>query len=249
MRPTWGLSLKLAWSLAVLFKTFAVETCTQKRLIMVRHGRTEMNEYLSQSPWGSPGFEDPSLWDTILTPTGISQARRLNADLINSEDISNVELVISSPLTRALMTANLAFEKVVSYSIPRVALPLAAERLYLSSDIGRNKSELMLDHKVTLLWDFSLLPDGDWWYTPDPGAVVTEWRPNDATYACPGEPEDVFRQRMSKLKKFLAERPEKTIALVAHWGVLKALTGKNFENCEMKVVDFSDLLEIANLEE
>ena len=43
------------------------------RLLLVRHGRTFMNEHLSQpgKAWGDPGFVDPGLWDTRLTPTGM----------------------------------------------------------------------------------------------------------------------------------------------------------------------------------
>jgi hypothetical protein len=36
--------------------------------------------------------------------------------------------------------------------VPRLALPLAAERLYLASDIGKNKNDLM---KQFPDWDFS----------------------------------------------------------------------------------------------
>ena len=43
-------------------------------LLLVRHGRTFMNEHLSQpgKAWGAAGFVDPGLWDTRLTPTGMS---------------------------------------------------------------------------------------------------------------------------------------------------------------------------------
>ena len=43
------------------------------RLLLVRHGRTFMNEHLSQpgKAWGAAGFVDPGLWDTRLTPTGM----------------------------------------------------------------------------------------------------------------------------------------------------------------------------------
>ena len=45
-----------------------VNTITSnKELILLRHGVTEMNEYLAKNPWGSPGFKDPSLWDTKLS--------------------------------------------------------------------------------------------------------------------------------------------------------------------------------------
>ena len=44
------------------------------------------------------------------------------------------ELLVSSPLSRALHTADLAFQDA---DIPRLVLPLARERLWLSSDVGQ----------------------------------------------------------------------------------------------------------------
>ena len=43
-----------------------------KKIIFLRHGVTEMNEYLSSQPWGSVGFKDPELWDTKLSIRGTS---------------------------------------------------------------------------------------------------------------------------------------------------------------------------------
>jgi broad specificity phosphatase PhoE len=44
------------------------------------------------------------------------------------------ELIVSSPLSRALHTADLAFP---ASEVPRMMLPLARERLWLSSDVGQ----------------------------------------------------------------------------------------------------------------
>ena len=62
-----------------------------------------MNVYLGTSGYGTPGFVDPGKWDTRRSRRGtgqISRERRCaRAD----------RLLVSSPLTRALMTADLAF--------------------------------------------------------------------------------------------------------------------------------------------
>lgn len=34
------------------------------------------------------------------------------------------------------------------------------------------------------------------------------------------------------------QRKEQTIALVCHWGVIDFLIDEDFDNCEMRVVDF-----------
>lgn len=41
---------------------------------------------------------------------------------------------------------------------------------------------------------------------------------------------------MQLLREFLMARPERSIALVAHAGVLQALTGERFGNCELRTV-------------
>jgi hypothetical protein len=46
---------------------------------------------------------------------------------------------------------------------------------------------------------------------------------------------------MQQLQQWIAERPEQCIAVVSHWGVLQALTGEDFENCELMTVKLSEL--------
>ncbi len=67
-----------------------------------------------------------------------------------------------------------------------------------------------------------------------------EWRPNTGgqTYACMGEPDEQFHNRMIGLYEWLSRRQESNIVLISHWGVLKWLTGNEFENCEMKIASF-----------
>ena len=43
-----------------------------------------------------------------------------------------------------------------------------------------------------------------------------------------------MRRAAPDLRRWLESRPERVIALVAHWGVLDALTQHDFENCELK---------------
>ena len=68
-----------------------------------------MNEHLSQpgKGWGADGFVDPGLWDSRLTPQGEAQARALNAQLRGWWP--EIDLLLSSPLRRALATAEIGF--------------------------------------------------------------------------------------------------------------------------------------------
>jgi hypothetical protein len=42
----------------------------------------------------------------------------------------------------------------------------------------------------------------------------------------------VFLERCAAFAAWLAARPERSIAVVTHWGVIDALTSIEFENCE-----------------
>lgn len=214
-----------------------------KRIIAIRHSTTECNEVLSLLPWGSADFKDPNLWDTRLSKSGLALAESVHQKLKQRRlrvDFSKVELVCSSPLTRALDTAEIMLrDGVLPDNVPRLAQPLLRERLYLASDVGQPKSALTANYAA---WNFALLDDAPWWYTQPPEApVVPDWRPK-GTYACPGEPQAVFHDRISELKQWLLARPEQEIVIVAHWGLLKGLFGISAENCGIHELSSADFL-------
>lgn len=136
------------------------------------------------------------------------------------------QLLVASPLRRALHTATLAFGD-AHPTAPRVVCASARERLYQASDVGRCPSILAAEHPG---WSgFESLPPV-WWHAPSGEPLAVE-----------PEPEHLFLARCEELLCWLAARPESSIALVSHWGVLRALTGQEFENCELRSVDFRDL--------
>jgi glucosyl-3-phosphoglycerate phosphatase len=140
-----------------------------KTLYIIRHGVTEMNVALAAKRWGSKGFKDQMLWDTVLTPEGQKQAADLNKAIKRMVLPGEIQTIVSSPLTRALQTAELAFEG--WEGTPRVVCPLLRERLYLSSDVGVRRSTLTPRFPT---WDLSELGTNDepWWYVPgDEGYV------------------------------------------------------------------------------
>lgn len=213
------------------FNCMTINGLSSPRLLLIRHGRSEMNEYLSQAEqtWGDPDFIDPELCDTPLTSVGLLQASQLNIKLRQSP--TKIDLLISSPLTRALQTAETGFDNVVFSQ--RMVSPLASERVFLSSDTGSQPQELV---KRFPGWDIENTVGDTWWYTSE----TEEWRP-PGNYACPGEPAVVFYDRMRTLLEFLKSREENSIALVAHWGVIRALSGASLNNCEMHAMNTADL--------
>ena len=68
-----------------------------KHITLVRHGQTHANVWMRQpgNAWGAPGFVDPDLVDTRLTPEGEAQAAALNARLL--ADGARFDAVLCSP--------------------------------------------------------------------------------------------------------------------------------------------------------
>jgi len=230
---------------ADFFRNWLTPFFPDKHIIFIRHGTTEMNEALSLNPWGSKVFRDARLWDTVLSARGQDEAKKLNEQIKHGGAFaalkSPIELIVSSPLTRTLQTSELVFEG-YNPAIPRIVLPLASERVYMSSEVGTPSDILKTKFSA---WDFSeIKTTGAWWYVPsDTDNAAVEWRP-PGDYACPGEPKEAFIARMKALKLWLDKRPEKMICLVTHWGVSKALTGLELGNCEVKVLPLSTLRKI-----
>ena len=81
-----------------------------QQLLLIRHGVTNMNVYLSKNPYGQRGFYDPGDYDTRLTDDGREMAAALNPILTEDHARAPIELLVSSPLSRALQAASLAMD-------------------------------------------------------------------------------------------------------------------------------------------
>ncbi|CAG9460731.1 unnamed protein product [Pedinophyceae sp. YPF-701] len=208
--------------------TAASTADNDKVLHLMRHGQTEMNVFLRRH-YDRNGnhallpHEDPMMIDTRLTAEGKEQARCKQSEVLELDP--RPELVVFSPLSRAIETGQLAFAGLPD--VPRTVTPLATEKVWYGADLGRSPSELAKDFPDL---DLSDLPEV-FWYTGKDGNPS---KPVD-------EPERVFVRRIEQLRDWLAARPEKSIALVAHWGVLKVLSGRSFDNCEIHTTTVSKL--------
>jgi len=235
----------------------------EKIFYFIRHGITEMNEKLHEIGWANPDFVDFDLWDTRLSTKGVKEAVDLHEKLSDSTtDASSmikwdsVEVILASPLTRTMQTADyLFFHKNCLFPdhVPKIAHPLLRERLYMSSDVGRMKKEISVEFPD---WKMDAVPDSEaWWYehneylsTSDgdgntaliPNPYV-EWRP-PGVYSCKGEPKENFRTRLKDLRSWLLSRPESTLLVVCHWGVIRGLTGLDVRNCEITKLIGSEML-------
>ena len=140
-----------------------------KRLYLVRHGRTEMNEYLARHRWDDPDFVDPGLYDTRLTALGMEQAASLRPVVAALDP--KPELIVASPLSRALLTADLAFGDLVAEEDAdaprRVTCAFARERVFHASDVGRTPDEIAHDFPGWCLRETREVHGDVWWYTGD----------------------------------------------------------------------------------
>ena len=226
-------------------------TKTACSLLCIRHGVTEMNEYLSTNRFGTRGFVDPPLYDTRLTARGREQASiGLRNRLVKEHEKAKIDTIISSPLSRALATADLGLGDIqnVKCEVDRDI----AERHYLSSDVGRPPSELARDFprfSEALL----TLPDNWWWQgtvEQANAAYTSGW----LCWAClapsscvapPVEPQATLSPESpaSATSSWRGKRhPEERIAVVAHWGVhYSLLHGASLRNCEVVEARPADL--------
>ena len=224
-----------------------------KHILAIRHAQSIANEQLLHR-WGAADFtDDVSLRDSELSAKGLTQVQQgLPAQLSEpdfAEELSKIELVLVSPLTRCLQTFTFGvLPQIKNKQIPILALPELTERVYTVSDTGSPTS--VLNEKFPQV-DFSNLHGSEgkcWWYTEedseDPvGGHCTreEWRPcnENQWYAVPGEPGEIFESRMTRLDKWIQGRPESNILVVAHWGVLRHLTGGvEWRNAEAKLLEW-----------
>jgi broad specificity phosphatase PhoE len=222
---------------------------TNKIIYGIRHAQSISNEYMSKegNGWGDPTYLDNlSFCDSPISDTGRSQVELLRESLHKDGHwLSEIELVIVSPLTRCLQTFEYGCREALQarfhpLSPPKVlALALATERLYTAAETGRPVKDVE-EEFPQVCWSMlkDLKNDEAWWFSGAHDAE--EWRPygQGQWYAVPGEPESVFEERMAALKEWLQQRPEQKILMVSHWGVLNHLTGQDLGNCEVCRFEF-----------
>lgn len=248
----------------------------EKRVVFIRHGRTYMNDFINGIHYGQPGFTDvfpdtqeyrQKFYDSPLGPRGVVQVDELNVrvrrlldgDTAAAKEMSlqpehwsildEIDLIVSSPLTRALQTMDKGLHtSLQSKNIPVVAVPQAAERIFLVADLGKTRRELKQSYPYV---DFDTAfpshvgDDDEWNYVPtdDEKENYVEWRPSGdgQVYACLGEPQDQFEKRMERLLAWLDSRVETTIVVVCHAGVILWFLGEVIDNCQVRVVNIQDL--------
>ncbi|MHB2167757.1 histidine phosphatase family protein [Alsobacter sp. R-9] len=176
-----------------------------KTLVLIRHGQSTFNEHYERTR------EDPGHIDARLTELGQRQAMAAREELASHE----FDIVVCSPLTRALQTTHLIFGH---RSVPVHVTCRHRERLESSCDVGRSPAALKADFPHL---DFDHLDDPWWHHEPDAkGPFATE-------------PHGLFTRRVDHFDEWLRTHDSARIAVVGHGTFFHALTGRWLRNCEV----------------
>ncbi|XP_010544050.1 PREDICTED: phosphoglycerate mutase-like protein 1 [Tarenaya hassleriana] len=215
---------------------YPLQSC--KIIHLVRHGQAMHNVEAEKD---RNALLSPHLFDPPLTDLGHEQLENLRKHVVGSGLLKRVELVVTSPLFRAMQTAVGVFgsedQSHISSSPPICALELARDRNGLRPpDMRRNVSE---SQALFPTIDFSLMESEE----------DNLWNPDVR------ESEEELLARGLEFMKWLWTRPEKEVVVVSHGIMLQHMLYvfandcqdsvrhelcKRFGNCEIRTVVIVD---------
>ena len=180
------------------------------RLVLIRHGQAMHNPRAEAARAEGCSFErffdimkEDDAFDAPLTELGKDQAQRGEARF--GKYLRDAELLVASPLSRALQTADLMLppaEAAEAGAPSRVVLESLREiNGALLNAKRRERADLERTFHPT--WDFGLLPETDESWTEEL------------------EPQEECAERGYQSLLWLAKRPERFIVVVAHGGLLQ----------------------------
>ncbi|CEG35955.1 Phosphoglycerate/bisphosphoglycerate mutase, active site [Plasmopara halstedii] len=217
-----------------------------KTLYLIRHGESTFNEWRTRSLWNFSWIfvRDPMIVDAPLSATGREQVAKLHK-LIQSKHLEDIiEVIITSPLTRAIETTIEAF--------PDTKIPIVdsscREMLDTACDIGRQPTELAQQFLSQADLDFSNL-DPIWWLDSKNVARLRTDDTSSGKTLIPSTPDEVLPLRETakdvdvRIREFVAkleERPEQHIAIVGHSSFFKRMLAmrRKLCNCELLEISF-----------
>ncbi|KAI9999170.1 hypothetical protein PInf_003989 [Phytophthora infestans] len=223
---------------------------TTKTLYCIRHGESTFNEWRARSLWNFSWMwvRDPMIVDAPLSAKGKKQAAKLHESIEAEHLEDKIQLIITSPLTRAIETTIGAFPDT---KIPIIVESSCREMLDTACDIGRVPAELAQQFLPQADIDFSQL-DPFWWLEMEkfprtgpgnapPANIVTPKTPDEVLPL--REAKDELDARIGAFVAKLAERPEQHIAVVGHSSFFKRMLAMNrkLHNCELYETSLDDI--------
>ncbi|GAA5948190.1 hypothetical protein JCM3775_000333 [Rhodotorula graminis] len=198
-----------------------------KTIYFTRHAQAEHNV-----------AEDYSIPDAPLTKLGREQSRNLRNE--TEDDFQkDADLIVSSPLRRPMQTMIIGYaplrERLERAGKPVVIMPELQEVNALPCDTGSDRATLASDPEFTGL-DLSPLEPSP---TPEHWAGASSWTSKEGIFA----PERV-EERARWVRRWLRDRSEDKIVVVAHGDILRCLTeGRRsatpWANAEVRAYTFS----------
>jgi glucosyl-3-phosphoglycerate phosphatase len=183
-----------------------------KTVHCIRHGQSTFNAYFAET-----GL-DPLHPDAPLTALGRQQVAERAVELRRHP----YELVVTSPLTRAIQTTLGLFGDHPASPAIHVEC-LHREHLESSCDVGRTPTLLAQDFPHLSFGHLSEV----WWHN--------EGEPDERGFVA--EPAAILAERVRGFRDWLAARPERLIAVVGHGTFFHHLTGQQLRNCEVAVLE------------
>ncbi len=189
-------------------------------VIFVRHAQSQANLL-----WDETG-SDPYIFDPVLTEKGYQQAENFK----NNIKYFIPDLIVSSPLKRALLTAEFIFAGI---ECKWLVHPLVTEQMSESDDIGSLKNELSVEFPC---WDWSLVCDDFWWYVPEEYKSCSQSLDDHKSLFIStnwNESAEILDNRINKFLDWLQNRPESKIIVFTHGDYIDRIIGEDVDtaNC------------------
>ncbi|KAH6665802.1 histidine phosphatase superfamily [Halenospora varia] len=193
-------------------------------LILIRHAEaqhTSTGSYLLM--YADRIVQDFSIRDSGLTEFGSStQCSELAEYLQNNLPLAHqVELIIASPMPRALQTVDKSFGWLVKLGVPVILLAELQEIYAKPCDIGTPIDEISKE-----------------WSQYDWSQVDPLYPSKTGLYEYSKE---AITKRGMTARKWLRQRPEKVIAVVGHSGFLRVgMSYRKYCNADFRIFDFDE---------
>jgi broad specificity phosphatase PhoE len=190
-----------------------------KRVFVIRHGESKWNVLRKEYP-GEDERYHPRMWtvDCDITELGVRQAKQAGLDLV-TQNIDSIDLLIISPLRRALQTAQHVVDSFPGGGPKEVYVSTdAAEVMVDPCDIGSIPLQLCQEFPK---WSFSHLQE-HWWH----GGLSPEDTLALMIVGKNLEGDDDAKRRIQSLKSLLRQTDARSIVVVCHGDLIWWLTRK-----------------------
>lgn len=195
------------------------------KLYFLRHAQSEHNQWMIKRLYLPRIFGTCSgIVDAPLSDIGTVQAQKLK----NRIQSIPFDLIISSPLTRAIQTMQTA---IGNRKIPVIVTPLIKEKFDRLPDSGLHLSVIQERNPEYEYLHFNAL---NWWESPTASTL-----PKHESF------EDV-KNRIKTFKKFILTRNEQHVLVVTHGVFIKTILN-NFmmtKNCSVTCKTLEEILKI-----